>query len=208
MQQRRGAAQHGSQQAGSQPHEGSATQQLGSGAQQLGSSQPQVGSQQAGSQQPPQWRRLNRPFRPSSRQQRRGAQHGSQHAGSQPHEGSATQQLGSQPQEGSASQHAVAPHPPPQPPSRPKPKALALLAPFEAKTKPRQRVAAARRRFMVRLLARKGGRVSTHSRRLELPSGSVGLGLTRSFPGSDLAGRERLVGVQSSISTTRPLPFR
>lgn len=151
-------AQHGSQQAGSQQQDGSAAQQLGSGAQQVGSGAQQVGSQHDGAQQR---LRLKRPFMPPNRLQRFfGAQHGSQQLGS------ATQQLGSQPQDGSASQHEV-PQPLPQPPNRPKPKALAFEAPFEARAKPKQRVAAARRKFMIGLQTKRGGEgVFTRSRLL------------------------------------------
>ncbi|MEM6798234.1 MAG: hypothetical protein AAF589_01845 [Planctomycetota bacterium] len=145
MQQLRLGAQHGSQQAGSQPQVGSAAQQVGSGAQQLGS-QPQAGSQQAGAQQ---LGRLKRPFRPSSRQQLRlGAQHGSQQTGS------AAQQVGSQPQEGSqpqvGSQHDGAA---PQPPSRPK-NALALEALLSTMATPKQSVAP-RIRWFILILRRK-----------------------------------------------------
>ncbi|MEN1680487.1 MAG: hypothetical protein AAGJ46_12915 [Planctomycetota bacterium] len=87
------------------------------------------------------------PFRPSSKQRRFGAQHGSQHTGSATQQlGSGAQQVGSQPQEGSqpqaGSQQAGAQ--PPQPPSRPK-KALALDAEPSTMAAPKQSVAPRKR---------------------------------------------------------------
>ena len=80
-------------QLASQPQEGSAAQpQLGSTAQPHEGSQPQLASQHEGAQQ---CFAAMRAFRREKRQHFFGAQHGSQHDGSQPQLGSTQPQLGS-----------------------------------------------------------------------------------------------------------------